>query len=119
MPTITSGIVTYFDKALGANLLYKNERPQYLEVRKSYFTGHDIEISEQKQASAVYGAEHLLRMLVALPKMVASAGLDQESVTLVKAYVEELMRYMVQERERMFQKEYVAASVQYNASVRS
>ena len=34
LPTIVAGLQTYFDRALGANLLYRFERPQYAEIRK-------------------------------------------------------------------------------------
>jgi mortality factor 4-like protein 1 len=64
--TIVSGLQVYFDKSLGANLLYRFERPQYAEIRKRYITGPKVIIGQEKEMSAIYGAEHLLRMLGAL-----------------------------------------------------
>lgn len=80
--TITSGLQTYFDKALGTNLLYRFERPQvcyyhslrqatslngheqYAQIRKQFWTGQDVVIGiTEKEMSSIYGAEHLLRML--------------------------------------------------------
>lgn len=58
-----SGIQTYFDRALGANLLYRFERPQFAEIRRQYVTGQAVVVGQEKDMSAVYGAEHLLRML--------------------------------------------------------
>jgi hypothetical protein len=52
---VMNGIVLYFDKALGNNLLYRFERAQYLDIRRK--TG------ELKPMSEVYGAEHLLRLI--------------------------------------------------------
>jgi len=61
----------------------------------------------------VYGAEHLLRMIVSLPAMIAASTLDPESVGLVKDYVNELLRWMVKEKDRIFQWEYDNASSIY------
>ena len=53
----------YFDKALGSNLLYRFERPQYAEIRKRYVTGPTVQVNQEREMSAIYGAEHLLRMI--------------------------------------------------------
>ena len=66
LPTIVSGLKCYFDRSLGANLLYRFERQQYAEVRKKYITGPKVIVGQEKAMSAVYGAEHLLRMIGAL-----------------------------------------------------
>jgi mortality factor 4-like protein 1 len=110
LPTIVSGLKVYFDKALGSNLLYRFERPQYAEIRKRYVTGPTVQVNQEREMSAIYGAEHLLRMigltfsspgatgpngtsllLVSLPSMVAGSTMDPESVGLVRDYVTELM----------------------------
>jgi mortality factor 4-like protein 1 len=44
-------------------LLYRFERPQYAEIRKKYVTGPNVVVGQEKEMSAIYGAEHLLRML--------------------------------------------------------
>lgn len=109
LPTIISGLQVYFDRSLGANLLYRFERPQYAEIRKTYVTGPKVMVGQEKEMSVIYGAEHLLRMLgehpsydtrdttliwrmsVSLPQMVANSTMDAESVGLVKEYVNELL----------------------------
>lgn len=63
LPTIVSGLQVYFDKALGSNLLYRFERPQYAEMRKRYVTGPTVQLNQEREMSAIYGAEHLLRMI--------------------------------------------------------
>ena len=63
VPTIIQGLIIYFDKSLGATLLYRFERPQYAEMRKRFVTGQKVVIGEEREPSAIYGAEHLLRML--------------------------------------------------------
>lgn len=43
--------------------------------------------------STIYGAEHLARLLVKLPEMVAHTTMDDASVALLREYVTELMGY--------------------------
>ncbi|KAH9939705.1 MRG-domain-containing protein [Epithele typhae] len=113
LPTILAGLQTYFDRALGANLLYRFERPQYAEVRKKYVTGPTVKVGQEKEMSAIYGAEHFLRMLVSLPQMVASSSMDGESVGLLREYVNELLQWMLAEKDRIFAPEYESASMAY------
>ncbi|KAA1470984.1 MRG-domain-containing protein [Dentipellis sp. KUC8613] len=119
LPTVIAGLTVYFDRALGANLLYRFERPQYAEIRKRYVTGPTVKVGEEREMSSVYGAEHLLRMLVSLPQMVATSTMDPESVALLRDYVAELMDFLVQERNRLFQAQYDSASLQYQSISRS
>ncbi|PCH34732.1 MRG-domain-containing protein [Wolfiporia cocos MD-104 SS10] len=119
LPTIVAGLQTYFDRALGANLLYRFERPKYAEIRKEYVTGPTVVVGQEKEMSAIYGAEHLLRMLVSLPQMVASSSMDSESAGLVRDYANELMVWMARERHRIFIPEYESASLSYQNISRS
>ncbi|KAH8109120.1 MRG-domain-containing protein [Phellopilus nigrolimitatus] len=113
LPVVTSGLKLYFDRALGTNLLYRFERPQYRQQREKYVTGAHVIVAQTKEMSQVYGAEHLLRMIVSLPAMVAQSKMDQESVLILREYVHELLNFMVQERHRIFLKEYETASSHY------
>lgn len=119
LPTIISGLQVYFDRSLGANLLYRFERPQYAEIRKQYVTGPKVQVGQEKDMSAIYGAEHLLRMLVSLPQMVASSTMDTESVGLVRDYVNELLMFMMNDRSRLFLTQYESSSLQYQNISRS
>jgi len=110
--TVVDGLQVYFDKALGSNLLYRFERPQYSRIRREYWTGPHVTVGLEKEMSSIYGAEHLLRMLgnvfyimryddhflmsryiVSLPQLIALAGtsLDPESIILIRDYTNELM----------------------------
>ncbi|KAJ7645828.1 MRG-domain-containing protein [Mycena rosella] len=119
-PTVVSGILVYFDRSLANHLLYRFERPQYTAVRARYITGQDVVIGQEKEMSEIYGAEHLLRMLVTLPTMIAQSTLDAESTDIIKDYVNELLAWMLQEHTRIFQPEYVDhASIGYQNVARS
>ena len=50
---VISGLKIYFDRCLGNILLYRFERQQYVDIRRS---------NEGKEMSEIYGAEHLLRL---------------------------------------------------------
>ncbi|KAL5514060.1 hypothetical protein ACEPAG_2821 [Sanghuangporus baumii] len=113
LPSITAGLRLYFDRALGSRLLYRFERPQYLNQRHKYVTGSHVMVGSQKEMSEIYGAEHLLRMISILPAMVSSSKMDPDSVNILTDYVHWLLKYMVQERDRIFLKEYEQSSAQY------
>ncbi|KAJ3576986.1 hypothetical protein NP233_g20 [Leucocoprinus birnbaumii] len=119
LPTIVSGLTCYFDRSLGANLLYRFERPQYAAVRKQYIAGSHVIVGTEKDMSQIYGAEHLLRMIVSLPQMIAFSTLDAESIFLIRDYVNELLKWMELERERLFLAEYPAANLNYQNVSRS
>jgi hypothetical protein len=51
---VNAGLKVYFDRSLGFCLLYRNERQQYIDIRKKFKT---------KPPSEIYGAEHLLRLI--------------------------------------------------------
>ena len=55
---VISGLKLYFDRTLGNLLLYRFERQQLLDIKKDY---------PDKEASEIYGAEHLLRLFGTIP----------------------------------------------------
>ncbi|KAI8625780.1 MRG-domain-containing protein [Xylariaceae sp. FL1651] len=83
-----SGLKEYFDKSLGRILLYKFERPQYAEVHKKW-NSPDPEF-HGKTASDIYGPEHLCRLIVSLPELIAQTNMDQQSVNRLR---EELAKF--------------------------
>ena len=95
---MASGLKTYFERALPAILLYKQERGQYANA---------LEEGGQQSPSEVYGAEHLLRLFskrtrewvgsailgmglicwlaaVKLPDLLSSVPMEKETLTLLK-----------------------------------
>lgn len=90
--TLILGLQTYFDRALGSILLYRFERAQYADIRKQFITGQHVKPGDNRTMSTIYGAEHLARLLVKLPEMVAHTTMDEGSVALLREYVLELMR---------------------------
>ncbi|KAI9015149.1 MRG-domain-containing protein [Gaertneriomyces semiglobifer] len=90
------GLRLYFDKALGNLLLYRFERQQYVDIRKRLV---------DKEVSAVYGAEHLLRMFVQLPSLIAHTNMEREAVSLLKDHFALVLEWMEENLESLFVKE--------------
>ncbi|KAJ1421170.1 RNA binding activity-knot of a chromodomain, partial [Sesbania bispinosa] len=67
---ILKGIRCYFDKALPMMLLYKKERKQYSEA-----------VVDNVSPSTIYGAEHLLRLFVKLPELLAYVNIEEETLS--------------------------------------
>lgn len=106
---VLSGIKLYFDRSLGNILLYRFERQQYLEVKKTH---------ESKPMSEIYGAEHLLRLFVSLPGLIAQTNMDQQSVGQLRSHLEDFLRYMAKHQDKLFQKEYENTSSRYEANAK-
>jgi len=104
-----NGIKQYFDKALGNILLYHFERQQYVQVIKDY---------PDKEMSSIYGAEHLLRLFVQFPQLLAYTNMDQDSMTLLKDQFTEFLEYMANNKKKIFQIEYENASPIYISLVK-
>ncbi|KAL7421050.1 Esa1p-associated factor [Cryptotrichosporon argae] len=101
---IISGIILYFDKALGNNLLYRFERAQYVEQRRA---------AGDKPMSEIYGAEHLLRLFVNFGPFIAYTNIDTESLNILREYINDIMKWMIKEQKRLFVKEYETTTTQY------
>ena len=95
------GIKIYFDRALGTILLYRYERPQvYTSLFGQLFTDQRCrfqynemkEKNPNKKMSEIYGAEHLLRLFVRLPYLLAQTTLDESEMTHIQAKLGEFLK---------------------------
>lgn len=105
---VAEGIQTYFDAALPKILLYRFEVKQYKDI---FQTG--TKRDETLLPSAVYGAEHLLRLMIRLSVLVESTEITKETVDVISDKVNELARYMQKNGRTLFLVEYEDASPQY------
>ncbi|TRM64140.1 MRG-domain-containing protein [Schizophyllum amplum] len=105
--TVTSGIKVYFEKAIGHNLLYPLERSQFDGWRTQFKTGQHVTPETTKDMSEAYGVEHLLRLLANFPQYMTSSDLDPGSIHLISEYVNEFLRWLDLNRERLFVDEYL------------
>ncbi|KAK6130869.1 hypothetical protein DH2020_035387 [Rehmannia glutinosa] len=88
---IVKGLRCYFDKALPAMLLYKEERQQYKEV-----------ITDNVSPSNVYGAEHLLRLFVKLPEMLSCMHIETETLTELQQRLLDFLRFLQNNQSAFF-----------------
>lgn len=103
-----SGMRIYFNRSLGNILLYRFERQQYLEITK------DPKLKDQ-EPSQIYGAEHLLRLMVSLPALIAQTTMDQQSVGTLKDHIERLLNYLDRNKKLFFLKRYENVTPAYEA----
>ena len=134
---VVKGLEEYFNRCLGRILLYRLERQQWLEVLESMeSSGGSSEGSRKKKKKAdgetvvdpslfagktpsqVYGAEHLTRLLVTLPELIAQTNMDAAAVTRLREEVGKLASWLSKEREKIFVKEYENAGQGYLARVK-
>ncbi|CAK7337742.1 unnamed protein product [Dovyalis caffra] len=85
---ILKGMRCYFDKALPVMLLYKKERQQY----------HDT-VKNDVSPSTIYGAEHLLRLFVKLPELLAYVNIEEETSTRLQQKLLDFLKLDEMERE--------------------
>jgi len=102
---VVQGIKQYFDKAVGRVLLYKFERPQFKEL------------NEAKKGTSncdIYGAEHLLRLFVKLPELLASTDMEKDEITVLQGKIGEIVRFIDKKRGDYFSDPYVTTDKDYH-----
>ncbi|KAJ3040571.1 Esa1p-associated factor [Rhizophlyctis rosea] len=107
---VVDGLGLYFDKALGNILLYRFERQQYAEIKKQH---------PDKKMSDLYGAEHLLRLFVQLPTLVAHTNMDQDAVNILKDYFVKFLEYLQKHQQQLFLSEYDNATPAYISTLKA
>ena len=101
---VVEGLKVYFDKALGTILLYRQERLQYANIMKAY---------PGKRMCELYGAEHLLRLFVQLPRLIAHTTMDADSIKVLKEHLYHILLFLQKNLNRLFLVEYENASPDY------
>ncbi|KAG6522799.1 hypothetical protein ZIOFF_019954 [Zingiber officinale] len=93
------GLRCYFDKALPAMLLYKKERLQYHKT-----------IRDDVSPSTVYGAEHLLRLFVKLPELLACVNMEEEALAKLQKKLLDILRFLQKNQSTFFLSAYDGAA---------
>ncbi|KAI1275826.1 MRG-domain-containing protein [Xylaria sp. FL0933] len=106
-----SGLKEYFDKSLGRILLYKFERPQYAEIYKKC-NSTDPEF-QGKTTSDIYGAEHLCRLIVSLPELIAQTNMDQQSVNRLREELAKFCTWLSKNSSEYFTNSYETPAQDY------
>ncbi|OAR01371.1 hypothetical protein LLEC1_04933, partial [Akanthomyces lecanii] len=126
---VIAGFREYFEKSLSRILLYRVfcfanasghdsfERHQYMDIRKLW--DNPDENAEYKTVCDVYGAEHLARLIVSLPELLAQTNMDQQSVSRLREEIGKFTVWLGRNCEHYFVSEYETPSQEYIDKARS
>ncbi|KAG5916878.1 hypothetical protein E4U61_003260 [Claviceps capensis] len=114
---VVAGIREYFDKSLSRILLYRFERHQYMDIRKLWDSADQS--SKYKEVCDVFGAEHLARLIVSLPELLAQTNMDQQSVSRLREEIGKFTMWLGRNCETYFVTEYEVPSQEYIEKARS
>jgi len=112
-----AGLKMYFEKAVGKILLYRFERSQLAEVRKLWESGKH-KAWDGKGPGDCYGAEHLTRMIVNLPEMIAQTNMDAEAVSRLKTELSKFSTWLSRNSGRFFCAKYEKPGAEYVEAAR-
>ncbi|KAI8676723.1 Chromatin modification-related protein EAF3 [Fusarium sp. Ph1] len=114
---VVAGFREYFEKALSRILLYRFERHQFMDLRKMWENAESD--SATKTVCDVYGAEHLARLIVSLPELLAQTNMDQQSVSRLREEIGKFNVWLGRNCENYFVSEYETPSQDYIDKARS
>lgn len=97
---IVNGVLCYFNKVLAVMLLYKKERQQYVEA-----------VVGDVSPSAIYGAEHLLRLFVKLPDLLGKVKMEEETHICLKQKLNDILKFMQRNQSTFFLSTYDGSKV--------
>ncbi|KAL8921508.1 MAG: hypothetical protein Q9208_005662 [Pyrenodesmia sp. 3 TL-2023] len=109
---VVAGMKEYFDVALGRMLLYRFERQQYLDVRKSWGEQKG-EWKDKTGPADTYGAEHLCRMIVNMPEIIAQTNMDGQSVNRLREEMTKFLHWLNKNTKTYFLAKYETADQDY------
>jgi len=87
---LLAGLLTQFDKALPTILLYRQERDQYDALIKKF----------EKSTIDIYGAEHLIRFFMRLPKLLTGLVIPQGDAAKIIAKFVEFLKFISKESDK-------------------
>ncbi|CZS87985.1 hypothetical protein WAI453_000374 [Rhynchosporium graminicola] len=114
---VVAGLREYFEKTLGRILLYRFERSQYIEVRDG-FNKSTGELAG-KSVSDTYGAEHLCRLIVTLPELIAQTNMDTQSANRLREELTKFTIWIGRNVSKYFVSEYETPGPEYAEKARS
>jgi mortality factor 4-like protein 1 len=103
---VCDGVKLYFNQALPTILLYKYERRQHREAKEKH---------KGQAPHEYYGAEHLLRLFVKLPELLAKCNMQKEHMTVLVSKLAELLKFLVSQKGKYFADAYESPDSEYLA----
>ncbi|CAG8452702.1 4377_t:CDS:2 [Paraglomus occultum] len=93
-----------FNVALGRQLLYRFERYQFAMLCENHPDG---------EFSSLYGAEHLLRLLVMFPSLIERSGMSEEQEDLTRDFISDLVTFIETHSDKYLSTQYENATPEY------
>lgn len=95
--TLVDGLLQFFNDALPRCLLYRFERQQFETEREKRVRSAGKRSKRSAQVfdpSAVYGAEHLLRLFVKMPALLEEAEISEEDRAYFEPHMKEILKFL-------------------------
>lgn len=92
---VVAGLKEYFNKALGRLLLYRFEREQFYDIHTRIDQPTD-ELAG-KTLAEIYGGEHLLRLLVSMPELIAQTNMDHQAINRLREELSSMTTWLSKE----------------------
>ncbi|KAF2277594.1 mortality factor 4-like protein-like protein 1 [Westerdykella ornata] len=110
---VIAGLKEYFNRALGRLLLYRFEREQLFEIH-SEMEKPTSDLAGKTYAD-IYGGEHLLRLFVTMPELIAQTNMDAQSVGRLREELTSMLSWLSKEPQAstFFSSVYTSPSQEY------
>ncbi|KAF1962830.1 NuA4 histone acetyltransferase complex, Eaf3/MRG15 subunit [Byssothecium circinans] len=92
---VIAGLKEYFNKSLGRILLYRFEREQFYDIHKE-IENPNSDLSD-KSLVEIYGGEHLLRLFVSMPELIAQTNMDVQAVNRLREELSAMTHWLQKE----------------------
>ncbi|KAF2866095.1 MRG-domain-containing protein [Massariosphaeria phaeospora] len=94
---VIQGLKEYFNKSLGRLLLYRFEREQLCDI----YTAVEDPASELagKAFADIYGGEHLLRLFVSMPELLAHTNMDTQAINRLREELSAMTTWLSKEAQ--------------------
>ncbi|KAL5385992.1 hypothetical protein DPSP01_004427 [Paraphaeosphaeria sporulosa] len=116
---VIHGLKEYFNKALGRLLLYRFEREQFFDIY-SQITQPTGDLAG-KAVADIYGGEHLLRLFVSMPELIAQTNMDVQAVNRLRQELGAMTHWLQKEPQvtNFFQSVYESPGSAYIEKVKT
>jgi mortality factor 4-like protein 1 len=94
---VIAGLKEYFNKSVGRLLLYRFEREQFYDIWTRI--NQPTDDLAGKPLADIYGGEHLLRLLVTMPELIAQTNMDHQAVTRLREELSQMTTWLSKEAQ--------------------
>lgn len=94
---VVAGLKEYFNKSLGRLLLYRFEREQFYDIYTRVEQPTD-ELAGKTMAE-IYGGEHLLRLFVSMPELIAQTNMDHQAVVRLREELSSMTTWLSRDKQ--------------------